>query len=165
MKLHENQVSLIYHLAQYQTLDYMSCLYFLDTDGTADRTALSYAFRPLIKNGYIRKHKDGHVTILAKGRLLFPWVKPLVTLGGGESGVKRVNAISRTAMFMLAAGVRSSDAPDGQMCFVPSACWRKIRNGILSTARFTGILFIGKHRLAGKTVIHIRSLDAFPMRI
>ena len=36
----------------------------------------------------------------------------------------------------------------GHDCFVPSACWRKIRSGILSTTRFSGILFLNKHRLA-----------------
>lgn len=32
--------------------------------------------------------------------------------------------------------------------FIPSACWRRIAPGILSTTRFTGMLMAGKHRLA-----------------
>ena len=32
--------------------------------------------------------------------------------------------------------------------FIPSACWRGIAPGILSTTRFTGMLMAGKHRLA-----------------
>ena len=35
-----------------------------------------------------------------------------------------------------------------EVCFVPSACWRKIRDGILSTTRFAGILFLNENRLA-----------------
>jgi hypothetical protein len=149
-KLKDNQLGLIYHLAHFGTLDYLSCLRFLDTEGTNDRTALSYAFRPLTKNNYLRKHEDGHVTILAKGRELYYWVKPLVTLGGGDSTIKRVNSISRTAMFMTKAGIISVSSPDEtkHYCFIPSTCWRKIQKGILSTTRFTGILFAGDHRLA-----------------
>ena len=32
--------------------------------------------------------------------------------------------------------------------FIPSACWRKIVSGILSTPRFIGMLLMGKNRLA-----------------
>ena len=32
--------------------------------------------------------------------------------------------------------------------FIPSACWRKIAPGILSTTRFSGMLIAGKRRLA-----------------
>ncbi|MCL2409814.1 MAG: hypothetical protein FWC96_09460 [Oscillospiraceae bacterium] len=149
-KLQYIQLRPLMHLAQYETLDYLSCLRFLDVDNTNDRTALSYLFRPLTKNDYVAKHKDGSVTILAKGRALFPHFKPLVTLGGGAAGRARVNTVSKIAMFMNMVDVESVASPDewDEACFIPSACWRKIRPGILSTARFSGMLFVGKRRLA-----------------
>lgn len=150
MKLKQNQLNLLRHLAQFEALDYATCLWMLDTEKTNDRVALSYAFRPLTKNKYVSKRKDGSVRILAKGRALFPEVKPLVTLGGGAAGTKRVISISRTAAFLRRAEVESFAHPNmtEYCCFIPSTCWREIRNGILSTARFTGILFYGDHRLA-----------------
>jgi hypothetical protein len=151
MKLKQNQMGLIYHLAQFQTLDYPSCLRLLDEENTGDRTALSYAFRPLTKHKYLRKHKDGQVTLLAKGREQFLGFEPYVTIGGGETCRKRVNFISRTGMFMILAGVAADDSPcELTHChyFIPSTCWRKIQKGITSTAKFTGILFVGEHRLA-----------------
>ena len=59
MRLHENQLKLIRHLARFNLLDYASCLHMLDTEGTEDKVALSYAFRPLTKNKYLTKRKDG----------------------------------------------------------------------------------------------------------
>ena len=44
MKLHENQLRLIWHLCRFSLLDYESCLHLLDTEETGDRVALSYAF-------------------------------------------------------------------------------------------------------------------------
>lgn len=150
MKLKENQLRLLRHLAQFETLDYLSCLRMLDTQKTNDRKALSYAFRPLTKHKYVLKRKDDSVAILAKGRALFPDIKPLVTLGGGAAGQIRANTVSRTAMFLGEVGIESFATPEeaARACFIPSACWRKIRPGILSTTRFAGILFIGAHRLA-----------------
>lgn len=149
-KLQYIQLRLLMHLAQYETLDYLSCLRFLDVDNTNDRTALSYLFRPLTKNDYVAKHKDGSVTILAKGRALCPYFKPLVTLGGGAAGRARVNTVSRTAMFLKRVQIESFAEMKDPKCphFIPSTCWRKIRPGILSTARFAGILVMGEHRLA-----------------
>ena len=150
MKLKENQLKLLRHLAQFEALEYASCLRMLDTEKTNDRVALSYAFRPLTKNKYVKKRKDDMVFILAKGRALFPETEPLVTLGGGAQGIKRVNVVSRAAMFLGEADVESFASPDmcDMACFIPSACWRKIRPGILSTTRFAGILLIEDHRLA-----------------
>lgn len=51
MKLHEDQLELLRHLARFHLLSYPDCLDLLDTEGTGDRTALSYAFRPLTKTG------------------------------------------------------------------------------------------------------------------
>ena len=150
-KLKENQLGLLRHLALYETLDYSSCLWLLDSDKTTnDRKALSYVFRPLTKNNYVSKRKDGAVSILAKGRSLFPDIKPLVTISGNAAGRVRAATVSRVAMFMHAAEVESASSPNetDEACFIPSACWRKIRDGILSTTRFAGMLFIGNHRLA-----------------
>ena len=41
MRLHENQLKLIRHLARFNLLDYASCLHLLDTEGTGDHVALS----------------------------------------------------------------------------------------------------------------------------
>lgn len=148
--LHENQLRLLRHLARFSLLDYRGCLEVLDTEDTWDRTGLSYAFRPLTKNGYLSKRKDGSVSILAKGRTLFPDVKPLVSAGGGASEVKRVIEVSRMAALMERNSIpcfgelQNRDGP----YFIPSACWRNIAPGILSTTRFVGILMAGKHRLA-----------------
>jgi len=75
--LNENQLKLLRHLARFNLLDYPSCLDMLNNDGGSDRTALSYAFRPLTKNRYVSKDKRGCVSILAKGRALFPELEPL----------------------------------------------------------------------------------------
>lgn len=100
MKLQDNPLQLIQHLARFNLLDYAGCLKMLDVDETGDRTALSYAFRPLTKNKYLSKRKDGSVSILAKGRALFPEVKPLIAAGGGASETRRVIEISRMAALM-----------------------------------------------------------------
>lgn len=150
MKLHDNQLQLIRHLARFNLLDYADCLEMLDVDGTGDRTALSYVFRPLTKNKYLSKRKDGSVSILSKGRALFPEVKPLIAAGGGASEVKRVIEVSRMAALMEKNGIPAvGNIPASpESCFIPSACWRSIASGILSTTRFTGILVAGEHRLA-----------------
>lgn len=150
MKLHDNQLQLIQHLARFNLLDYGGCLEMLDVDGTGDRTALSYVFRPLTKNKYLSKRKDGSVSILSKGRALFPEVKPLIAAGGGASEIRRVIEVSRMAALMEKNGIPvvGSIPASPEPCFIPSACWRNIAPGILSTTRFTGMLVAGKHRLA-----------------
>lgn len=150
MKLRNNQLKLLYHLARFNLMDYQDCLDMLDTEGTGDRTALSYAFRPLTKNKYVSKRKDGCVSILAKGQALYPEVTPLISTGGGEQTKKRVMEVSRMAALMERHGIPVF--ADRQECdkpyFIPSACWRKIASGILSTTRFTGMLIASEHRLA-----------------
>lgn len=150
MKLHDNQLQLIRHLARFNLLDYGSCLEMLDVDGTGDRTALSYTFRPLTRNKYLSKRKDGSVSILSKGRALFPEAKLLISTGGGASEVKRVIEVSRMAALMEQNGISCSEErlDRDESYFIPSACWRNIAPGILSTTRFTGMLVAGKHRLA-----------------
>lgn len=134
----------------FNLLDYESCLEQLKTEAKTDRTALSYAFRPLTKNGYVSKRKDGCVSILAKGRELFPGLEPLVSAGGGEAERKRVMAVSRLAMWMEEHGFPLlGELPNGPgIFFIPSACWRKITPGILSMTRFVGMLVGCQQRLA-----------------
>ena len=139
---------LLQHLAQFEVLDYLSCLRMLDEDGKRDRVKLSYAFRPLTKNKYVVRRKDGSVRILTKGKALFPELEPLVTVNGSATGIRRAKTVSRVAMYFAEQEIYSYAEEQEEECFVPSACWRKIRNGILSTTRFAGILFIGDHRLA-----------------
>ena len=122
----------------------------LKTEAKTDRMALSYAFRPLTKNGYISKRKDGSVSILAKGRKLFPELEPLISVGGGEAERKRVMAVSRMAMWMDKQGFPPlGEIPDRPgIYFIPSACWRTIAPGILSTTRFVGMLVGCRQKLA-----------------
>lgn len=136
----------------FNLLDYESCLEQLKTEAKTDRMALSYAFRPLTKNGYVSKREDGCVSILTKGRELFPGLEPLVSAGGGEAERKRVMAVSRMAMWMEEHGFPPlGELPNGPgIFFIPSACWRKIAPGILSTTRFVGML-VGCWWDAGKS--------------
>lgn len=149
MKLQENQLRLIRHLAQYEVMDYLDCLAALDESGGKDRKTLSYLFRPLTKNGYLSKRKNGSVVILAKGRVLFPKIKSLVATGGGAAGLARNCSVSCIAWLLQSAGVESSAQmkQSEQPYFIPSACWRKIRLGILSTTRFAGMLMLDTQRI------------------
>lgn len=150
MKLHSNQLKLLWHLTRFNLLNYEDCLELLKTQEKADHNVLSYAFRPLTKNKYISKAKGGCVSILEKGRALFPGLEPLISAGGGEKDHKRIMRVSRMAMLMEAQGFPAlGELPDGAgVYFIPSACWRKIAPGILSTTRFVGMLVGCGHRLA-----------------
>ena len=149
--LNENQLKLLRHLARFNLLDYPSCLDMLNNDGGSDRTALSYAFRPLTKNRYVSKDKRGCVSILTKGRALFPELEPLLSAGGGEQTRQRIMEVSRMAALMERSGILVSAARQewNVPYFIPSACWRKIAPGILSTTRFNGMLMAGKRRPRG----------------
>ena len=142
MKLHDNQRNLIRHLIRFNILDYDSCLKMLDTENTGDKTALSYVFRPLTKNKYISKNKQGIVNVLRKGRELFTEEEPLISTGTSEKSRLRVLQVSKMAALMEKNGIPSfgelQDTDDPY--FIPSACWRNIADGILSTTRFTGML-------------------------
>ncbi len=142
MKLHDNQLRLIRHLIRFNTLDYPTCLEVLDTENTGDRVALSYAFCPLTKNDYISKNKKGIVKILQKGKALFPDEKRLISDGSNTTGKERVLYVSRTAALMEKNGIIITERlPNNRKShFIPSACWRNIAKGILSTTRFAGIL-------------------------
>lgn len=79
----DNQEMLIRHLIRFHILDYESCLQVLDTEDTGDKIAMSYVFRPLTKHKYIIKGKDGIVSVLKKGKELFPEEEPLISIGVG----------------------------------------------------------------------------------
>ena len=148
-KLHYNQELLLAHLAQFNLLHYEDCLEMMKMPMQTDRRSLSYAFRPLTKNGYVSKSKDGCVSILAKGRALFPEITPLISAGGGEQERKRVMQVSRMAMWMAEQGFFAEwETPDRKVMFIPSARWRNIAPGILSTSRFVGMLVGCGQRLA-----------------
>lgn len=146
--LHYNQLALLWHLARFNLLHYEDCLEMLKTPGKTGRKELSYAFRPLTKNGYVSKSKDGGVSILAKGRALYPEVTPLISAGGGEREHRRVMQVSRMAMWMAEHGFYTEEAPGEKVVFIPSARWRNIAPGILSTSRFVGMLVGCGQRLA-----------------
>ena len=149
IKLHYNQELLLAHLAQFNLLCYEDCLELLKTPSQTERRDLSYAFRPLTKNGYISKSKDGCVSILDKGRSLFPEITPLISVGGGEQERKRVMQVSRMAMWMAEQGFFAGPkASSLSIVFIPSARWRDIAPGILSTSRFVGMLVGSGQRLA-----------------
>ncbi len=142
MYLQKNQLTLIRHLIRFNVLDYESCLELLDTENTNDKIALSYMFRPLTKYKYISKNKNGCVTILKKGKQLFPNEYAFISVGSKEQTKQRVLQVSRIASMMERIGVRVTNRlPDNDNPhFIPSACWRNIAPGILSTTRFVGML-------------------------
>lgn len=142
MSLQKNQLILIRHLIRYNVLDYESCLDLLDMDNTGDKIAMSYMFRPLTKYNYISKNKNGCVTVLKKGRALFPNERKYITEGSSEQSKQRVMQVSRIAASMEKLGIRNSDKllNNTDIYFIPSACWRNIAPGILSTTRFVGML-------------------------
>ena len=150
MKLHEHQLNLIRHLIRLNVLSYEDCLKFLDTENTGDMIAMSYAFRPLTRNGYVAKSKDGVITVLKKGRELFPEEGPLITVSSRGKERSRVLLVSRVCMWMERNGVPvSGELLDSEEpYFIPSACWRKIGKGILSTTRFAGMLVAYDKRYA-----------------
>lgn len=148
INLHYDQLKLLYHLARFNLLHYEDCLDMLKMPDKTERKELSYAFRPLTKNGYVSKSRDGCVSILAKGRALYPEVAPLISAGGGERERKRVMQVSRMAMWMAEHGFPAEEALGEKVVFIPSARWRSIAPGILSTSRFVGVLVGCGRRLA-----------------
>ena len=150
MKLHDNQLNLIRHLIRLNILDYKDCLTFLDTENTGDMIAMSYVFRPLTKNGYVTKSKDGVVAVQQKGRELFPEEFPLICVATHGKSRLRVMQVSKVCMWMERIGVPVSGEllDTEEPYFIPSACWRRIAKGILSTTRFAGMLMAYDKRYA-----------------
>jgi len=133
MKLHQNQLDLILHLIRFNIMSYEDCLKFLDTEHTGDLVAMSYIFRPLTKNKYVAKNKDGIVTVLKKGRELFPDEAPIISVATRGKSRLRVLQVSKVAMWMEQIGIPiSAELLDTEEpYFVPSACC-----GILPRASF-----------------------------
>ena len=142
MKLHQNQLDLILHLIRFNIMSYEDCLKFLDTEHTGDLVAMSYIFRPLTKNKYVAKNKNGVVTVLKKGRELFPDEAPIISVATRGKSRLRVLQVSKVAMWMEQIGIPiSAELLDTEEpYFIPSARWRDIGKGILSTTRFVGML-------------------------
>ena len=148
--MHDNQLNLIEHLCLYNALDYQSRLHMLDPYELMTLEERSYVFRPLTRNGYLKKRKDGAVMILAKGRQLFPDLAPLVSVGGPKT-LDRVIQVSRMAMQLREVDVPSfGEISDFKwFYFIPSARWRTIAPGILSSTKFLGMLMMpGDRRYA-----------------
>ena len=146
--MHSTQEKLIKHLCRYNVLSYEDCLHLLDPYELATPVERSYIFRPLTRQGYLKKHRDGAVTILAKGRGLFPEIEPLIATGGGKQNTERVMQVSHMAMLLAEIDVPSfGELRDTKwFYFIPSACWRNIAPGILSTTRFLGMLIMAGNR-------------------
>ena len=142
MNLRENQLKLIRHLIRLNIMRYQDCLEFLDTENTGDMVAMSYVFRPLTRNGYIAKNKDNIVTVLKRGRELFPEEGPLISTATKGRSRQRVLQVSKVCMWMEKIGIPISGEllDTEEPYFIPSACWREIGKGILSTTRFVGML-------------------------
>ncbi len=149
-KLHSEQINLLMHLARFNLLPYEDCLEMLRTPERTTRRELADAFRPLTRHGYVSRREDGCVSILAKGRRLFSELEPLISVGGGEAEHKRIMEVSCMAVLMEKNAIPSAgQIPEtGEACFIPSACWRNIAPGILSTTRFAGMLVGHGQRLA-----------------
>lgn len=148
--MHDYQLILIEHLCLYNALDYQSCLHILDPYELLTPTERSYEFRPLTRLRYLKKRGDGTVTILAKGRQLFPDLAPLISVGGPKT-VNRVIQVSRLAMLLHEIDVPSfGELSDFKWFhFIPSACWRGLAPGILSSTKFLGMLMMpGDRRYA-----------------
>lgn len=145
--MHDYQLNLLEHLCLYNALDYQSCLHMLDPYKLLTPTERSYAFRPLTRLGYLKKRRDGTVVILAKGRELFPDLAPLISAGGPKT-LDRVIQVSYMAMQLREVDVPSfGEISDFKwFYFIPSACWRAIAPGILSSTRFLGMLMIPGNR-------------------
>ena len=147
--LQSNQIGLLEFMAKYPCLDYESCLRRLGTYENDDMVALSYAFRPLTRYGYLSKGKDGFVTLTAKGRRVVDYIEPLVSVGSGSTR-ERVAKVARMAMRLddICIPSREEIQKYAMDYFIPSACWRRIVPGILSTTRFLGMLILDEKAYA-----------------
>lgn len=141
--LNVGQINLLVHLKRFAVAKRETCLLALDNEKTQNKDKLLYYLRPLVKNGYISRRSDGLYGLLHKGAELVSHIKPVLTVGGDEAGRRRVAEVSHMAALMAWHGIPTvTTIPhNGQNGFVPSAIWRTLRNGIISTTRFLGVLF------------------------
>lgn len=148
--LNEGQIRLLAHLKRFKVADKDACLLLLDTDKTRNKDKLLYSLRPLVKNKYISKRSDNLYGLLQKGAEMVDHVNTVLTVGGDAAGRRRAAEVSHIAALLGWHGIQTAtEIPQvGQNCFIPSAIWRNLRSGLISTTRFLGILFYEGMRLA-----------------
>lgn len=156
--LNAGQINLLVHLKRFSVADQKTSLLALDTEKTQNKDNLLYSLRPLMKNGYISKRKDGLYGLLSPGKELTEHIHPILTIGGDAGGRHRAAEVSHMAALLNWHGIPTIPfiPPDGQNGFIPSAIWRTLRSGLISTTRFLGVLFYNELRLA---VYHIENGD------
>jgi len=144
------QIELLVHLKKFSVANQAACLRVLDTGKTQQEEKLLYSLRPLVKNKYISRRKDGLYSLLGAGQEWTEHIQPLLKSGGDCHGRKRVNQVSHMAALLGWYGIPTAAVypSEGQNCFIPSAIWRTVRSGLISTTRFLGILFYRGMRLA-----------------
>ena len=152
------QINLLVHLKRFAVADQETCLLVLDSTKTQNKDKLLYSLRPLVKNGYTSRRADDLYGLLRKGAELVLHIKPILTAGGDVSGRKRVAEVSHMAALLGWNGIPTyaSIPPGGQNGFIPSAIWRTLRHGLISTTRFLGVLIYSELQLA---VYHIGNGD------
>jgi len=148
--LTKEQHQLIVHLSNYSVADKRTCLMYLEK---SDRERPEYGLRTLKRWGYVTQRKDELYGITTKGLSVFGLDKPYITCGGNKDSRQRLARTSRVAALLWQNEIPGViQTPKNQNAFIPSQIWRTIRQGITSTARFNGILFLGEKRLV---VYHI----------
>lgn len=140
------QKGLLIHLGNYSLADKDTCLIFLQSE---NREKPEYGLRTLKRWGYITQRKDGLYGITAKGLDYLGRDRCWLTCGGNKEARQRLAQTSRVATLLLQQNIQSiGQMPaKGENRFIPSPAWRTIREGITSTARFNGMLFLESYRL------------------
>jgi len=130
------QLRLLVHLKQYGIAGKETCLMFVG----------EYSLRPLIRHKYISRNNEIY-RLLKKGFELTSHVQILVTITGNAGVIERGLRTSYVAALFGMAGINSSGMLRNN-AFIPSNKWREIRDGIISTTRFNGMLCYKGLRLA-----------------
>jgi hypothetical protein len=139
--LNDEQIKLLVHLKLYGVADLATCKFFVN----------DYALRPLVRYQYL--HETGGIyRLLKKGQETTAHIAPLVTLSGNEDVIKRTLKTARLAALFANLGVQSAGNLRDN-AFIPSNKWREIRSGIISTARFNGVLCRGG-RLGSRLAVY-----------
>ena len=134
--LNVSQMRVLVHLKQYGVANQETCFKFLD----------DYKLRPLIRNKYISHHDDMY-RLLKKGFEQTAHIQPLVTISGNAKVIERALHTSYIAALYAKMGIDSSGVFMGNT-FISFNKWREIRDGIISTTRFHGMLIHNHVRLA-----------------
>jgi len=130
------QLKLLIHLKQYGVADKETCHLFVSDN----------ALRPLLRYKYISYH-DWVYRLLKKGAEETAHIQPLVTVNGNPGVIERALKTSRLAALFVKLGIQSAGVLRDNV-FIPSNKWREIRKGVLSTARFNGMLIHNGIKLA-----------------